>query len=537
MAAAITGTPVELALNANASPGAKAVTVPADAEYICVHFAFYADLDVDLSSLTSTCCGTFTVDKLSGSGGTNVGVGVAYAAVTSAGSKTVTIAWTRALNEGPIVWVTFVKGIDGSTPVLATGKNHYTGTAAPSVSVASQADALVIAMHEADTSNPATATGCTSQGTATVNGAGSRLQTVNSPGASSTTVTGGSTSYPTLGLISFKPAASGGATVTPANASLSYAGAAPTLSTRNDITVVLGNASLSFAGLLPLAQTIITAQPANASLSFQGAQPSIYLEMRVVPANASLSFQGQQAVMYLQNVVSPGNASLSFAGLQPVIQTDAGLVVAPDNASLSFQGLAPNVAQGITIIPGNASLSFAGAQPSLALTFEATTVTPDPASLSFQGLAPTINTASAVRGHHATGRRWRGRVYGLSYSHEVVLIPTVGRSDSQLPPPPPAPRVGLGEMAIPFVDPPRPSLAEADADTEGRYARLRDGARRRIEREIAASRERARRKRVQRAVAGWLEAEQSAIDSLTDLTKQLLALRAARRGSMTGRAR
>lgn len=239
----------------------------------------------------------------------------------------------------------------------------------------------------------------------------------------------------------------GGDGRTPANASLSFGGLIPTLALEN--TVAPANASLSFAGLTPTLHLTGTVSPANASLSFAGLTPALQLFGTVAPSNASLSFAGAAPVLYLQNTVAPGNASLSFAGFSPTVILDSGVTVAPENASLSFQGAAPTLLLHLTI-------------------------SPDPASLSFVGHAPTVNTQSEVRGHVGTGRRWRGRTYGLSYSDEVVTIATVGKPPQEpQPPPSQLPAMGLGDLT-PLVAYQAPEIIDEPILSESVRARVEE---------------------------------------------------------------
>lgn len=258
-----------------------------------------------------------------------------------------------------------------------------------------------------------------------------------------------------MGIAAKEVTAGGGTTVTPTNASLSYAGQTPTILAR--ATVEPTTSSLSYVGLTPVLYTTNVVPLTNASLSFVGLTPNLVTQHVLTPTNASLSFVGLTPVLYTTNIVALGNASLSFVGLTPTVIGDNGTNISPENASLSFQGL----------------------QPSLILH---ATLTPDNASLSFQGMQPTINTSGTIRGHANTGRRWRGRVYGLSYSDETVVIPTVGFKPEHVPAPP-APRIGLGALAphIAYL-PPRPVvertlLPERDVDDEA--VRKREVRRRR----------------------------------------------------------
>ena len=200
--AAITGTPANLTLSTSATPGAQSITVPSDAEGVLFFWSAYA---FDLSSLTSNFTDTFTLVK-TGNDGLADGVGVAYARVTSTGSKTVTPVWGGAQTNGPVFWTVFVKNIPASgTWVRGYDTQHSPNDPSSALvgTVSSTTTDVVIAYDEQFQSTvPAAESGWTSLGTVTVNNYNSRLSKADSPGASTTSFSGNGTAYPVMGLVS-----------------------------------------------------------------------------------------------------------------------------------------------------------------------------------------------------------------------------------------------------------------------------------------------------------------------------------------------
>lgn len=200
--AEIIGTPTNLAIGTSATPGAQSITVPADAEGVLFFWSAYA---FDLSSLTSNFTDTFTLVQ-TGNNGLADGVGVAYARVTSTGSKTVTPVWGGAQTNGPVFWSVFVKNIPTSGAWVRGYDDQHSpdDPSAPLAgNVASTPTDVVIAYDAQYLSTvPAAEAGWTSLGTLTLNNYNARLSKADSPGASTTSFSGNGTAYPVLSLVS-----------------------------------------------------------------------------------------------------------------------------------------------------------------------------------------------------------------------------------------------------------------------------------------------------------------------------------------------
>lgn len=200
---------VALALGTSATPGAQAITVPSDAQIVVVNHHLWIN-DGSALSLSSSFAGTFTIlqdSALSESGG------VSYAVVSSIGSQTITPTWSNAPSEGPIFTVSFFKNVNTSDFVRDTDLQvlDSSGSAA-TITLTTTADDFVLALdsqYDSGQAIPANPSGWTSLVTSGINGDGARLRSADSPGASTTTVTGQSTSFSAVTGIAIKPAATG----------------------------------------------------------------------------------------------------------------------------------------------------------------------------------------------------------------------------------------------------------------------------------------------------------------------------------------
>lgn len=209
--AALTGTPIALALGTSATPGAQAVTVPGDAQAVVVLWAYWGTADGQgILSLGSNFASTFTIAELNGGQivANAAAVGVAYATVTSTGSKTITPTWDAAPSYGPVFMLAWIKGINTGDWVRATNNDHRSGGTTSSAAVSSAATDLVLALdHRAEATSPGTEAGWTSHLIQQdIQGASGRLRTADSPGASTTTATAQNLSWSTISIISIKSA-------------------------------------------------------------------------------------------------------------------------------------------------------------------------------------------------------------------------------------------------------------------------------------------------------------------------------------------
>ena len=206
MQAQIIGSPVVLTPGTSATPGAQAITVPADAEGVLVFWSGYlGTTGADLTSLTSDFSGAFTLDSIAANSGTGTSfTGVGYARVSSVGSKTLTPVWSATVVEGPLLVAVFVKNIPKSGAWIRDTVADADAGATASVGVVSSAVSdLVLAFEQKFDAVPALESGWTSLATVGVtNSEGGRVRSADSPGAATTTATTQGSYYSSVAVAS-----------------------------------------------------------------------------------------------------------------------------------------------------------------------------------------------------------------------------------------------------------------------------------------------------------------------------------------------
>jgi hypothetical protein len=254
-------------LGTSGTPGAKSITVPADAQAVVVHFHMGSGGSNALS-ISSDFAGAFTIADSSAQNGCSLG----YAVVSSTGAKNLTLSWTQTALEGPSVYISFIKNISTSDWVreVAVVGNDTNGTSATNVFDTSADDLLLVVNDQDGGTIPTTISGFTSL--ATTGGAyslPSRLQSCDSPGATTTTVTGTTTNFDVLSGISIKPVSVTHAT----SGALVGQGAVVTGSANNgDLPVVIGTAQLTLGtSATPGAQNITVPAGTQLVVVFVGA--------------------------------------------------------------------------------------------------------------------------------------------------------------------------------------------------------------------------------------------------------------------------
>lgn len=231
---------VILTPGSSATPGAQAITVPADAQGVVV---FTRGYPAPTLSLTSNFAGTFTIVQDTG----NEITSVSYAPVTSTGSKTLTPSWTTGPTEGPLFIVAFIKDIDNSSigawirdsDALA---NDVTGSAF-GLTVDSTTIDLVLAFdtqYNTGLTVPADESGWTSITTQGINSDAGRLRSADSPGASTTTATTQGTSYRGMAIVSIIGA---GASWSDVTTGTNYTGSSPLTYTTPTLDIALDDGS------------------------------------------------------------------------------------------------------------------------------------------------------------------------------------------------------------------------------------------------------------------------------------------------------
>lgn len=206
------------------SPGAQAITVPADATGVAVFWYTYVPegnpYSLGLSS--SFTSGGLTIKQSADATSLLALVGVARGLVTATGSQTITPVWstsTTPISDGPLMQVAFFKDIDtGDWYRDSDHNNTETGTAATTTSTPAidtgSTDLVYTFVSGYDAIN--TPSGMTSRGTTgLVNNAYGGVFTIDSPGASTTTPTSGTQDYPAIAAISIKSTGGGGPTIAP----------------------------------------------------------------------------------------------------------------------------------------------------------------------------------------------------------------------------------------------------------------------------------------------------------------------------------
>lgn len=185
MQATVIGSPVLLSPGQVTSPGAQAITVPADAEGVLVFTGLW---DTNLASLTSNFSSAFTL-VLSPTDSFNDGA-VSYARVTSTGSKTITPVWSALPGEGPIFYVVFVKDIPKTGAwIRAADAQNDAGGGAFTLNIASRTTDLVLGFDIDDFAPPANQSGWTSLASALVSVTSGRLRSLDAPGATTSGLT------------------------------------------------------------------------------------------------------------------------------------------------------------------------------------------------------------------------------------------------------------------------------------------------------------------------------------------------------------
>lgn len=193
------------------SPGALGVTVPSGTQGVLVGFSCY----YDTFTCSASFAGTFTALPQ-----TTGDIRLFAAPVSATGSQTITPDFGTFLVEGPTFFVIFVDGIDNSS-IAAWVRDSDSDAAEPtSLTVDSTADDLVLVVQDWYTGEsgtpgpPPTASGWTSEATHSYNDRSARLQSADSPGASTTTftrTTGSGGAYQRLAIVSLIGAGGGGA--------------------------------------------------------------------------------------------------------------------------------------------------------------------------------------------------------------------------------------------------------------------------------------------------------------------------------------
>lgn len=208
---------VDLALGTSATPGAQAITVPADATGVAVFFGEYSNFGGThtLTSLAASfVSGGFTINQSADASSAHGLVGVAYGLVTATGSQTITPTWDATVVDGPIFQVVFFKDIDTGDYYRDSDHNNdddsSSGVTSSTPAIDSAATDLVYGFVTEYSTIPTVSGWTQRQSTALTNSMYGSVYTADSPGSSSTTFTCGTADFPAVAALSIKATGGGG---------------------------------------------------------------------------------------------------------------------------------------------------------------------------------------------------------------------------------------------------------------------------------------------------------------------------------------
>lgn len=353
-----------ITLGTSATPGAQSITIPPTAQLVVVHFSAYNGTAQSLSSLTSTGTGTFTIVQDTGSEIT----GVAYAVVSSTGAKTITPTWSATCGEGPIFFVSYVEGVNTSDYFRAAGSQGLETSGANSTTTISTAtNDLVIVHNKSDTSLAATITGHTSINSQSNNAEFGRLQTTNSPGASSTTITGTTTNWDGISAISIKVVTAGGSyTLIAQGGSYSLGGGSVVLKRDKLLIGSGGNYTLTGQNANLVKGRVLTAQAGAYSLT--GASSNIYRSKRIVSTGGAYNLTGANANLLKSKVLVAQGGTYTYTGQSVTITYTAGTVnytLTALGGSYALTGASALVSRNRVLTSSGGSYTYTGSSANL----------------------------------------------------------------------------------------------------------------------------------------------------------------------------
>ena len=202
------------------------------------------------------------------------------------------------------------------------------------------------------------------------------------PGAASVTIAGATPTVVAQNYIS----------VTPAAAAVSIAGATPTVAiVLVPVLVQPGAASVTIATATPaiVAQNWPRIQPAAAAVTIATATPTVVAQnyIRVQPAAAAVAIGTATPAITLPVSVQPAAASVTLAGATPAVAVH--VLVLPAAASVAFSGATPAIATPVRVLPAAAAVSIAGATPAL-VAQNWPLVQPAAAAITITGATPAV---------------------------------------------------------------------------------------------------------------------------------------------------
>ena len=358
-----------ITLGTSATPGAQNLTVPSDAQLVVVHAANYASAGDSTLSLSSNFAGSFTVYF----DGDTFGdcVYVAHALVNSTGAKTITPTWSNTLTGGPLFFVSYIKDIDTASYLRDVGV-YSTGSASSTASdtLATQSTDLVLVLDKDGASLPTTISGYTSVSNQTNNAEYGRLQTCNSPGTSSTTITTVGTNYACLGAIALRGIAGvTGYTLTAQGGTYSLAGG--TASVLRSKNLIASGGSYSYTG----ASAVLTWAPLTnnyiltalgGSYAYTGASVGISRNRKLTSNGGAYTVTGgTAALLRSKRLVTTGGAYV-VTGASANVNRNRKLTVTAGSYSLS--GSNATINRNRTLTAQGGTYTYTGQQITITYT-------------------------------------------------------------------------------------------------------------------------------------------------------------------------
>jgi hypothetical protein len=163
---------------------------------------------------------------------------------------------------------------------------------------------------------------------------------------------------------------------TPAAASVSIAGYAPTAAIVRETTPFSGAASV--AGVAPTAVVTIFPIPQAGSAAITGAAPTVLLGALLIPTAGSVVASGQAGTV--GGTKAPSSASATISGAAPTL----AMATVPGAGAIALAGAAGTI--GVTVTPGAGSVATAGVAPTR---IAGAVITPAVGSVSVSGVAGT----------------------------------------------------------------------------------------------------------------------------------------------------
>lgn len=292
------------------------VTVPAGANAFIIGSEYY---NASSQAVTFSGSGWMTVQASGGDWDFNW-ANNAYAAgkVTATGSQTLSVSATRTFDEGPtcqIIWLTVADPDDWILAHAAVPPNASPTTL--TLNIASETDGLVLGVF-GNFSTPSVPSGTTQIGDPqTTNGHTALAYSVDSVGASTTSITSGSYAFPTLFGVSVKAGSvAAWENVTGGTGATTGSWTTPT-QTEEGVTNIRLKAS-NTAGTVYSDVVTLTVTPAASAGNASGALAGVSLAAATATASGGSSI--------------PGDASGSLAGI--TLSAPAATASSPTSAAL-----------------------------------------------------------------------------------------------------------------------------------------------------------------------------------------------------------